>query len=562
MPKTGNIELCLFAPNNDEVALLASWSPGNRQAMTKGTDGWWRITAKLEDGNYLYKFAVKSKSYFAMDQWVEVFDPYGLSITDDKEEQTHLWVKNGARAWVDYQWQHDAKPLPNNEELVIYELHVGDFTGNSGKKGVRGTFLGAIEKLDYLAAMGINAVELMPVKEFPGKSWGYNLRSLFAVESGYGTPEELCQLVDACHGRGIRVIIDGVYNHAEADAPLAKIDYEYWFYRENPDPPEMQWGPKYNYAKYDEKLKVYPARKYVIESIRDWVEHFHVDGIRFDATRAIKDFSILREFTDMAFKKVDGRKPFITIAEHIPEDPAITGYPNGPMVAAWHDSLGKQLQAIATRHERDGAQPWDLDSLEKLMNPGTNGYGSGNHTINYLVSHDQDRIMRQVAELSKTFDEAAFRRVKLTTALLLTAPGLPMLWMGQEFGAANPKSLDPQPLDWKLLENANNRDLQQYVSKLVKFRRSNPAVASDHFEVVMKDQERCIFAYKRWNGAGGVVMVVANLRDEPSGDFSLPEGNMEKGKWREFPAEKELDIDSAAIKTSLEPSEVKIFLKV
>ncbi len=143
--------------------------------------------------------------------------------------------------------------------------------------------------------------------------------------------------------RGIRVIVDGVYNHAEADSPLAKISYEYWFYRENPDPANMQWGPKYNYDHYDSNLKLFPARKYVIESICSWLEHFHIDGIRFDATRALANFDVMREFTDAAFNKLGGSKPFFTVAEHIPEDPAIAGYPKGPMIAAWHETLANQL---------------------------------------------------------------------------------------------------------------------------------------------------------------------------------------------------------------------------
>ncbi len=396
--QSGPIELALLAPYNEEVALISSWNNWQRQAMAKGTDGWWRISAELEDGEHFYKFAVKSRSYFARDQWVEVFDPYALSITNDEHERTFLEVKGGKRVWVDYQWKHDDKPLPTNDRLVIYELHVGDFSGGTGDKGsprVKGRFRGVVEKLDYLVDLGINAVELMPVKEFPGKSWGYNLRSLFAVDGSYGSPVEFCRLIDECHGRGLRVIIDGVYNHADAGAPLAKIDYEYWFYKENPDPKEMQWGPKYDFRRYDEKLKIFPARKYVLESIRDWVEHYHIDGIRFDATRAINNFDLLRECTDMAFKKVDGRKPFFTVAEHIPEDPAICGYPKGPMVAAWHETFAKQLQAIAIQHERDGEQPWDLDALEEMMNPATNGYGTGNHVVNYIGSHDQVRILKQ-----------------------------------------------------------------------------------------------------------------------------------------------------------------------
>lgn len=533
--------------------------------MNRGDDGWWRLNVPLQDGEYFYKYAVKSRSYFARDKWFEVFDPYALSITNDKEERTYLCVQDGRRVWVDYQWKHDDVALPTNDRLIIYELHVGDFSGGKGDEGadrVKGKFRDVVEKLDYLVELGINAIELMPVKEFPGKSWGYNLRSLFAVDSSYGSPSELCRLIDEAHGRGIRVIIDGVYNHAEADCPLAKIDYEYWFYKDNPDPENLQWGPKYNYTHFDENLKMFPARKYVMESIRDWVTHFHIDGIRFDATYVIKDFNIMREFTDLAFKMIDGRKPFITIAEHVPEDPAIVGYPKGgPMVAAWHDSFSKNLQAIATRHERDGAQPWDLDALEKQMNPATNGYGTGNHIINYVSSHDHDRILRQIAEISHTFGDTAFRRVKLATALLLTCPGLPMIWMGHEFGAANPKTLDPQPIDWALLANTENKSLHDFIAALVKLRRENPALRCDSFQVVLKDKERQLFGYKRWNDAGGVVLVVANLRDKPAGEFTVSDAGLEDGLWHEQIFDHDVEISAGVLKDGLGPSEVKIFVK-
>jgi 1,4-alpha-glucan branching enzyme len=558
------IELCLLAPRNDEVALVSSWNDWQRQPMTKGTDGWWRITVQLPDGDHLYKFAVKSKSWFADGKWFDVFDPYALSITDDAQERTLLRVKGGKRQWVDYKWKHDDRPLPTNEQLIIYEMHVGDFSGGLGdnaSRRARGHFRGVVEKLDYLRDMGINALELMPVKEFPGKSWGYNLRSLFAVNSGYGTPEELCELVDECHGREMRVIADGVYNHAEADCPMARIDYEYWFYKENPDPENMRWGPKYNYGFFDEKLNTFPARKYVIESIRTWIERFHIDGIRFDATRAIANFDVMRELTDVAFKKIEGEKPFITIAEHVPEDPAVCGYPKGPMVAAWHDSFAKHLQAIATRHEKEGEQPWDLDALETKMNPAANGYGSGNHIVNYVSSHDHERILKQIAEVSKTFDEAAFRRVKLATALLLTTPGLPMIWMGQEFGAANPKTLSPQPIDWGLLNNKNNKDLQQYTASLIKLRRGTPALRSDQFQAVLKDKPRYLFAYKRWNGHGGVVVVAANLRDVPAGEFVIANAGLEDGDWHEHFFNYDAKVTRGVLKDTLGPSEVKIFVK-
>ena len=276
----GTIELGLFAPYNERVQLLANWTNWQPIEMNKGDDGWWRAAVELADGEYQYKFRVKSLSYFALGQELDVFDPYSLSVTDEENESSILRIKKGRRVDVEYQWQHDDKPLPQNRELVIYEMHVADFTGKKG-----GQFNDVIERLDYLRDLGINCLELMPVKEFPGKGWGYSLRSLFAVENTYGKPEELCRLIDEAHVRGMRVVIDGVYNHANSDSPLAKIAYEYWYYKDNPDGKEMDWGPKFNYAHYDSNHKIFPARKYVIESIQYWVEVFHIDGIRFDATR-------------------------------------------------------------------------------------------------------------------------------------------------------------------------------------------------------------------------------------------------------------------------------------
>lgn len=126
----------------------------------------------LEDGDYRYKFRVKSNSYFAVGQDLDVFDPYCISVTDDGQENSILHVKDGRRNEFEYVWQHDDVPLPPNDQLVIYEMHIGDFTRNLGKKvgdkWEKGKFLDAIEKLDHLVDLGINCVELMPVKEIPG----------------------------------------------------------------------------------------------------------------------------------------------------------------------------------------------------------------------------------------------------------------------------------------------------------------------------------------------------------------------------------------------------------
>ncbi len=552
------VELALFAPYNEKVEILADFTDWVPKPMSKGADGWWRAKFNLVDGDYLYHFLVKSRSYFAEGQTLHVFDPYALELAEGEQENSRLKIRNGKRIWTSYKWKHDDVPLPVNHDLMIYEMLVADFAGGAERKG---TFKDVLAKLDYLRDLGINCIELMPVKEFPGDGWGYSIRSLFGVENSYGTPDELCELIDEAHARGIRVVIDGVYNHADSESPLTKIDYAYWYYRENPDPPELQWGPKFDYSKYDEKLKLFPARKYAYESIRDWVEHFHIDGFRFDATRAIGDFNVMHEMTDTAFKSVEGRKPFFTVAEHVAEDPAITGYPKGPMVAAWHFSLAAHLRAVLIDKENDGQKPEDIDGLLTKLNPATNGYGTGEHYVNYVVSHDHDRIMHQLAEQNQIYDEAAFRRVKMGISLLATIPGIPMIWMGQEFGFSSEKSLERRPLDWDLLKNENNAGLLKHVQGLLHLRQTMNSLRNDSFKVLFVDKERRVFAFKRWDDGGNVVVVAVNLRDVDAGEFVIEGHALEDGPWHEFTFNYDTEVKAGVLKDTLMKSEVKVFVK-
>jgi 1,4-alpha-glucan branching enzyme len=552
------IDFALLAPYNESVQLIGDFSNWEPLPMTKGADGWWRTSVDLPDGDHKYKFRVKSVSYFARGETLDVFDPYELHITDDEHESSIVRVKGGKRVWTEYQWKHDDVPLPQNHELVIYELFVADFAGTTER---RGRFDDVVDKLDWLKELGINCLELMPVKFFPGQGWGYNLRSLFGVASTYGTPDDLCRLVDECHARGMRVVIDGVYNHSDADSPLAKIDYAYWYYEQNPDPPEMQWGPKFNYGHYDEHLKVFPARKYVIESIRFWVEKFHIDGIRFDATRAIANFDAMKELTMAGFDQVGGRKPFFTVAEHVPEDPAITGFPDGPMVAAWRFSLGARFRAVLTEQPNDGESPDDFEGLLTALDPAKNGYRTGGHCVNYIVSHDHDRLMQQLGDKGNMFDDVAFARVKLGMGLLATIPGIPMIWMGQEFGAANEKSLDPRPLDWSLLQHERNAGLHAHVTSLLKLRRETHALQNDTFEVCHRDPARRVFAFKRWNGDGQVVVVAANLKHEPVDELVIGECGLEDGTWHEHTHGYDVRVEGGTLRDKLGPSELKVFVK-
>ena len=555
------IEFKLFAPYNEEVALLGSWNPGERIPMTKDEQGWWHAYVPLPDGDYTYRFGVKSKSFFMVDQWAEIADPRAVALTLDNQSAC-LTVRGGQRMYTTYPWRNDDKPLPANDQLVIYELHVGDFSGGPGDTDdgkQRNPFQKVIGKLDYLVSLGINAIELMPCNEFPTeRSWGYNPTSIFAVENTYGTADDLCRLVDECHGRGIRVIHDGVYNHSEDKAPPTRIDYTYWYYRDNPDEPMNRFGPKFDYEHFDTNLSVFPARQHIRDAILFWLDTFHIDGVRFDATYLIKHFDFLKWLHEEIFQYIK-HKPFYTIAENIPQDPTVAG-PNGPLDAAWHENWSQQMVATTLGVDYNGKEPFNIDAIVDVMDPDRDGFGGAFNVVNYLDNHDHERVMRLLGDVAKTFDGPAFRRNKLGAALLLTAPGAPMIWMGQESGQYMQKTIDWERLDWTLLRNQDNADLMHYYAGLIALRKNTPALTSNTFECIWADAERSILAFKRWNMEGNVVVVVANLQGKYEGEIEIWNFPYD-GKYHEYVYNYDVEIVHGVLSDSLAESEVKIYIK-
>lgn len=562
MSSESNITFQLFAPYNKDVKLLGSWNDWQPLDMTRGDDGVWRAEVSLADGDYKYKFQVISLSWFAEGNAVNVADPGAAEFTLDEWENAIARIRGGKRVITSYDWQHEDLPLPANDQLIIYELHVGDFRGGEGDDWEgKGTFEGLIQKLDYLQELGITAIEVMPLTEWPGDhSWGYSQRSLFAVENSYGTPDDLCRLVDECHARGIRVIHDMVYNHMEADAPLTQIDYTYWFYRDNPDAGSgLDFGPKFDYDKLDENLNVWPARKHVMDSMRYWVDTYRIDGIRFDCTRAIRYYDLLKWFHDEMHARVEDR-PFYTIAEHIPQDPTIAG-PDGPMDAAWHDNFFRQISATILGVEHHGRDPFNTEELLRLMDGRRDGFSGPFNTVHYHENHDEDHAMYLLGAKANTFGEAAFRRLKMGASLLLTAPGIPMLWMGQEFGQPTHRNTSRTPAQWNLLNEPLNRGLFEHYKHLINLRKSMPALIGQEYEPVLNIPDRAIIGFKRWNHEGNVVVVVANLKDAFGGDFEVVNAGLEDGVWREVIYGYDVHVQGGRLADRLAESEVKIYIK-
>ncbi|RCJ30918.1 alpha-amylase [Nostoc minutum NIES-26] len=552
----GLIEFNLFAPRNQESALIGSFSEWKEIPMQKGEDGYFRTEVKLEDGSYQYKFRVQTKSTnFVPDEWVDVIDPYATDINEERKYGV-VRIKDGQRIVDTYVWQHDDKPLPNNHELVIYEMHVADFTDDEVDPEKRGKYTGVIEKLDYLSELGINAIELMPVNEYPGNySWGYKVRHFFATESSYGTTEDLKHLIDECHGRGIRVFMDGIYNHTDEECPLMLIDRNYWYYEHMhyPEDPDNYWGPEFNYNNYDEKLDVKPAWKYIGDVVQFWIKEYHIDGVRFDAVRQLANF----EFLDWLAKQGQihaAPKPFYNIAEHIPDTNTVVK-PDGPLDGCWHESFHYFMIPHIT------GEKFELERLKEVLDPRKQGYATAINTINYLATHDRQRLLRELGNRG-IFDTAAFERAKLAAVLLITAMGIPMLWMGEEFGEYQAKSesvTQPQPISWSLLAGELNHDLFEYYKKLIALRRQTPALQNGNIEFFYENADAKLLAFHRCYEWGSSVVVVANFSDQNLNKYHIPNFPT-ANSWQDWFADCEVELEKDGTVIDLPAHTAKILI--
>ena len=548
-----SVEFKLFAPNNKGAALIGSFSDWKEILMEKGEDGYFRTFVDLEDDVYQYKFRVQSKSpSFEPDQWVDVIDPYATDV--DEESNGVLRIKDGKAIIDTYVWQHADTPLPDNHELVIYEMHIADFSGGEIDSQRRGKYQDAIEKLDYLSELGINAIELMPVNEYPGDySWGYKVRHFFATESSYGSTADLKQFIDECHGRGIRVIIDGIYNHTDEECPLMLIDRNYWYYQHMhyPEDPQNHWGPEFNYDNYDEKLDIKPAWKYVGDVVRFWVQEYHIDGIRFDAVRQLANYEFLDWIAKEA-KKTAANKPFYNIAEHIPDTHTVVD-PYGPLDACWHESF----RYFVIPHVCGEVE---LTKLKEVLDPKQQGYAVSTNVVNYLATHDREHLMRELGDRG-IFGEAAFGRAKLASVLLITAMGLPMLWMGEEFGEHKRKSetvTQPKKIAWPLLERKLNRDLFEHYKQLIALRKQFIALQSDNIDFFYENPDSKVLAYVRWSDDGGRVVVVANFSDHFLSEYRVTNFPA-VGTWHEWLSNSKVEVGDGLI-IDLPEYEAKVFV--
>ncbi|MET7028983.1 alpha-amylase family glycosyl hydrolase [Sediminicola luteus] len=542
----------VWAPNADKVFVIGDFNEWEKQDLEMELEGngyWSATTDKAKKGDE-YKFLIHNG-----EMALERNDPYAYEVTNSNG--------NSIVRDLNFDWEGDNFELPAFNELVIYELHVGTF--NRKNPDAVGTFGDVVQKLPYLKELGINCIELLPVSEFAGGiSWGYNPAHPFAIEQDYGGPEGLVELVKEAHKAGIGIIMDVVYNHfGPSDVDLWQFDGwsengkgGIYFYNDHRS--STPWGDtRPDYGRQE-------VRQYLRDNALMWIEKYHCDGLRLDATsyirfeggglgedRAIDEGNqMMREINTELQQKYP---KVITIAEDLKGHEFVT------------DPLEKGGIGYGTQWDMNFVHPVrevlidthdDSRDLQKIVDALEFRYSSDAFKrVVYTESHDEvangkARIPEEVHP-GDAESEFAKKRAILGIVLTLTAPGIPMLFQGQEF-IEDEYFQDTKPLDWKKQEN--HRGINRLVGDLIKLRTGDHdggnGLRTQDINIVHLNQETKVLAYIRGKGSENPVLIVLNFSNQDRGGYGI---GMDEGidwKLRVNSVAKEYDSDFSEIEVT------------
>ena len=425
----GKVRFRLWAPAAHTVELVLHDPKRSLQVPALG-DGWYELTTGEARAGSRYGYRIDGR--------MEVPDPASRSNPDDVHGPSEV-IDSTAFEWDDQAWR--GRPW---HEAAIYELHVGTFSPE-------GTFAGVEKKLRHLAELGVTAIELMPIADFPGKrGWGYDGVLQFAPESAYGRPDELKSLVAAAHRRGIAVMLDVVYNHFGPEGNYLQV-YAPQFFTEKHHTP---WGAAIN---FDSRV----VRDFYLHNTLYWLQEFHLDGLRFDAVHAVMDDSQPHILTEIARTVRSGpgkERNIFLVLENGDNQARFLGRPGAADTfdAQWNDDVHHCLHTLLTA-ERDGyyedyvenphamlcrclAEGFGYQGQTSAHLGRTRGESSGHLPptafVNFLQNHDQigNRACGDRIDAVTPSEDA----LRAANAVLLLAPSPPMLFMGEEWRAPQP----------------------------------------------------------------------------------------------------------------------------
>ncbi|HEY9848129.1 MAG TPA: malto-oligosyltrehalose trehalohydrolase [Leptolyngbyaceae cyanobacterium] len=543
----GRCQFTVWAPSHEDVAVQIVSPESRLIPMQKDEWGYFKVLAEgIEPGTlYYYKIAGETDRPDPASQY-QPKDVHGPSQVVDRS----------TIQWNDANWS--GVPL---EEMIIYELHVGTFTPE-------GTFEAIIPRLKELHELGVNAIEIMPVAQFPGdRNWGYDGVYPFAVQSSYGGPEGLKKLVDAAHQEGISIVLDVVYNHFGPEGNYTS-QYGPYFTEMYKTP----WGMALNF----DDIYSYGVRNYFIKNALYWFENYHIDALRLDAVHAIFDFGAKHFLQELAEEVTAlskrARRKFYLIAEsdlndvRVIRDRESGGY---GIDAQWSDDFHHILHVLLTGEQKGYYKDFgSCQQMAKILKEGfVYTWEYSPHRRRYHGNDPSDRPAHQFVVCTQNHDQVgnrmmgerlthlvSFEALKLAAGVMLISPYVPMLFMGEEYGEEAPflyfvshtdpdlveavkqgrkreftefhaeeegEFIDPfstdafqkSKLQWHKRKEGKHKALLELHQHLIHLRRTMPVLKNldkDNLEATALEEEKIVFL-RRSDSTGNQIFCIMNF---------------------------------------------------
>ena len=587
-----SVTFSLFAPYKENVFLLGDfndWNVDLQYQMKRDSISadsmyfWYELTGLTQGVEYGFQYLVDGE--------IRITDPYSELVLDEGSDpfipesvfpnlkeyptgKTSNYVGVITPGKAEYQWEVTDFQKPPKEELVIYELLVRDFIADHSYKTL-------IDTLDYIANLGVNAIEFMPVNEFDGnESWGYNPAFHGALDKYYGTPEDFKKFVDEAHKRGIAVIIDVVLNHSFGQNPIVRL----WNEGDFGDPTSQ--NPYFNTAArhpfnvgYDMNHESPSTRYYSKRMMKYWIEEYKVDGYRFDLS---KGFTQTNNPGDVgAWGNYDQSR--VNIWKDYSS--YIWGVDPDAYVILEHFASNSEETALAN----EGMMLWG--NMNHEYNEASMGYGSNltsvlaesrgfnnRHLVGYMESHDEQWLMFKNRSFGNSSGEynvrdlsTALDRQELVGAFFYTLPGPKMIWQFGELGYgygdngeqclndspdcpdSAPGRTDNKPIRWDYNEDPDRKDLYNTWAEIIKLRRASPAFTNpeDSFYALSGSVK-----YLRYFHSDTDVVIIGNFgvtSTNQNVDFT------QDGTWYDFFGSSSIEVTGGVSNMDLAPGEFKIF---
>lgn len=579
-----SVTLVLYAPLKENVFVIGDfndWQLNNSYQMTQTPDGkrWWLTISKLNpETEYGFQYLIDGNLRIADPYTEKILDPWNdseIPVATYPDLKPYPHGKTTEIAGVlhinkeNYTWTNELFVKPEITDLVIYEVHIQNFTKAGNLKALQ-------DSLDYLSQLGVNTIEVMPVNEFEGNiSWGYNPSFYFAIDKIYGSKNDFKTFIDECHSRGIAVIVDMVLNHSFGQSPLVRLYWDesgnkpsvnnLWFNQE----PTHDFNVGFDMNHESEQTKAFSSRV-----MKYWLEEFKIDGFRFDLSKGFTQNNTLGNSN--------------TMAQYDATRIAIWKYYADTIWSISNDAI------IILEHFADNSEEKELSNYGMLLwgnmnhnfNEATMGYTENNksdlswafysnrnwdnpNAVVYMESHDEERLMYKNTEYGNSNEiysaknlETGLQRIEAAAAFFFTIPGPKMIWewgeLGYDYsintclnGTVGDCRLDLKPIKWEYYLEPSRYRLFKVFEALIDFKYENICKTTD-FSYDLSGSTKVT----RLNGTDTNAIIIGNFDIV---NQQITPVFQHTGSWFNYLSGDTLTVEDVNVSLKLKPGEYRIY---